>query len=215
MMNYYQELLLLPQEEIPIHFLWSKVFQQIHLGLVEIQDGQRQVPIGLSFPEYISGEKVSLLGSKLRILAKDEATLVQFNTAKWLSRLSDYVHCTSIRPVPEKITGYAIYQRQQPKTNPERLARRYAKRHRVDYDTALNGTVVLSVKPTQSIEDNKAEMRYSEMPYQVIATPFIRLKSLSNEQAFCLWIKKTQVAEPSGTSFSSYGLSTITTVPEF
>jgi len=215
MMNYYQELLLLPQEEIPIHFLWSKVFQQIHLGLVEIQDDQRQVPIGLSFPEYISGEKVSLLGSKLRLLAKDEATLVQFNTAKWLSRLSDYVHCTSIRPVPEKIKGYAIYQRQQPKTNPERLARRYAKRHRVDYDTALNGTVVLSVKPTQSIEDNKAEMRYSEMQYQVIATPFIRLKSLSNEQAFCLWIKKTQVAEPSGTSFSSYGLSALSTVPEF
>ncbi|MFI3221843.1 MAG: type I-F CRISPR-associated endoribonuclease Cas6/Csy4 [Methylococcaceae bacterium] len=214
-MKVYQEIKLLESPEIPLHFLWSKVFQQIHLGLVEIQDDQGHVPIGLSFPEYISGEKVSLLGSKLRILAKDEASLVQFNTAKWLSRLSDYVHCTSIRPVPEKITAYAIYQRQQPKTNPERLARRYAKRHNVDYDTALNGTVVLSVKPTQSIEDNKAEMRYSEMPHQVIAAPFIRLKSLSNEQAFCLWIKKTQVAEPSGTSFSSYGLSALTTVPEF
>lgn len=185
-MKHYIEVTLIDNSDINFFSLWSKVFQQIHLGLVEIQDDQGHVPIGLSFPEYISGEKVSLLGSKLRLLAKDEASLVQFNTAKWLSRLSDYVHCTSIRPVPEKITAYAIYQRQQPKTNPERLARRYAKRHRVDYDTALNGTVVLSVKPTQSIEDNKAVMRYSEMPHQVIATPFIRLKSLSNEQAFCL-----------------------------
>ena len=47
MMNYYQELSLLPQEEIPINFLWSKVFQQIHLGLVEMQDDQLRVPIGV------------------------------------------------------------------------------------------------------------------------------------------------------------------------
>jgi CRISPR-associated endonuclease Csy4 len=65
----------------------------------------------------------------------------------------------------------------------------------VDYDTAL--------------------ARYSAMTHKTIATPFIRLKSLSGDQEFCLWIKKTVVAEESGSVFSSYGLSAKSSVPEF
>lgn len=192
MMKYYQELELLPQDEVNLHFLWSKVFQQIHLGLVEMQDEQGRIPIGVSFPDYMDGKK---LGGKLRLFANDETRLSQFNAPKWLSRLSDYVHCTGIRPVPEKILGYAVYQREQPKTGNERLARRYAKRHDMDYDTAL--------------------MRYSGLTHKTLATPFIRLKSLSGDQMFCLWIKKTKVEALSGTTFSSYGLSAVAGVPEF
>ena len=204
-MKVYQEIKLLESPEIPLHFLWSKVFQQIHLGLVEMQDNQRQVPIGLSFPEYVIGEKYSLLGSKLRLFANDEAMLNQFDAVKWLARLSDYVHCTSIRPVPEKIIGYAIYQREQPKTNPERLARRYARRLaerekraevNADYETALT--------------------RYSKRHRQTINSPFIQLKSLSSDNNFCLWIKKVPIdVQSSTTQFSSYGLSSVSTVPEF
>jgi CRISPR-associated endonuclease Csy4 len=194
-MKHYIEITLLPNPDINLFGLWSKVFQQIHLGLVEAQDDQGRIPIGVSFPEYVTGEKYSVLGGKLRLLANDEVTLSRFNASQWLSRLSDYVHCTGIRPVPEKLTGYAIYQREQPKTSNERLARRYAKRHNVDYDTAL--------------------LRYSTMTHKTIATPFIRLKSLSGDQEFCLWIKKTVVSELSGTTFSSYGLSAASSVPEF
>ncbi len=194
-MKFFLEITLLPNPEVGQHFLWSKVFQQIHLGLVEMQDEQGRVPIGLSFPGYVTGEKYSLLGGKLRLLAKDEVTLSQFNATQWLCRLNDYVHCTGIRPVPEKVTRYAIYQREQFKTNKERLARRYAKRHGVDYDSALKC--------------------YSEMAHQTITTPFIRLKSLSGGNEFCLWIKKTVVTEPSGMAFSSYGLNAESTVPEF
>jgi CRISPR-associated endonuclease Csy4 len=50
---------------------------------------------------------------------------------------------------------------------------------------------------------------------KAIPSPFIRLKSLSNEQTFCLCIKKTDAAQSSGNSFNSYGLSATTTVPEF
>ena len=195
-MKVYQEIRVLESPEIPLHFLWSKVFQQIHLGLVEMQNDQGQVPIGLSFPEYVTGDKFSVLVSKLRLFANDEAILEQFDTAKWLARLSDYVHCTSIQPVPEKIIGYAIYQREQPKTNPERLARRYARRHNVDYQNAL--TI------------------YSKRNYQSINSPFIRLKSLSSDNNFCLWIKKIPVDIQASTSeFSSYGLSSVSSVPEF
>lgn len=194
-MNYYLEITLLPNTDLNLFSLWSKVFQRIHLGLVEMQDEQGRIPVGVSFPEYVTGEKYSILGSKLRLFADDEATLSRFNVSQWLARLSDYVHCTGIRPVPEKIMGYAVYQREQPKTSNERLARRYAKRHSVDYDTALE--------------------RYSAMTHKTIATPFIRLKSLSGDQEFCLWIKKTLVAELPGTTFSSYGLSAASSVPEF
>lgn len=211
-MKFYLEITLLPNPEVERHFLWSKVFQQIHLGLVEMQDDQGRVPIGVSFPDYVQGgrsrlpashdtrtslciEKYSVLGDKCRLFARDEATLARFDAAKWLARLSDYVHCTGIRPVPEKLAGYAIYQRQQPKTNKERLARRYAARHNVDYESAL--------------------MRYDSMAHQTITAPFIQLKSLSGNQVFCLWIKKTTVAESSGSTFSSYGLSAKSSVPDF
>jgi CRISPR-associated endonuclease Csy4 len=204
-MKSYLEITLLPNPEVGVNFLWSKVFQQIHLGLVEIQDDQGQVPIGLSFPEYVIGDKYSILGSKLRLFANDEAVLKQFDAVKWLTRLSDYVHSTSIQPVPEKIIGYAIYRREQPKTNPERLARRYARRLaerekraevKADYENAL--TI------------------YSKRNYQSINSPFIRLKSLSSDNNFCLWIKKIPVdIQASTANFSSYGLSSVSSVPEF
>ncbi len=195
-MKFYLEITLLPNPEVGVNFLWSKVFQQIHLGLVEIQDDQGQVPIGLSFPEYVIDDKYSVLGGKLRLFANNETVLKQFDTVKWLARLSDYVHCTSIRLVPEKPIGYAIYQREQPKTNPERLARRYAKRHNIDYETALT--------------------LYSKRNYQTISSPFIRLKSLSSDNNFCLWVKKIPAdIKADTTHFSRYGLSSVSTVPVF
>ncbi len=213
-MKFYQEITLIRNADIDQYFLLSKTFRQIHLGLVQMQDEQIQVSIGLSFPEYKMGE-FGVLGSKLRLFARDEATLTRFDANKWLSRLSDYVHCTGVRPVPSTIKGYAIYQREQPKTSKERLARRYAKRHNMDYEAALNNKVELSVKPEAGLECGKTLMRYSEMPHQTIATPFIRLKSLSSGNMFCLWIKKSEVENSNDGTFTTYGLSTTATVPEF
>lgn len=214
-MKFYQELTLLPQDEINIYFLWSKTFQQIHLGLVEMQDDQKRVPIGLSFPEYKMGEKFGVLGGKLRLFAPDEAVLIQFDTDRRLSRLSDYVHSTGIRPVPDAVKGYAVYQREQLKTGRERLARRYAKRHNLDYEIAFNGRVELSARHDNATECERMLMSYSEMPHKTITTPFIRLKSLSNGNTFCLWIKKADVENHSDGTFTAYGLSSIATVPEF
>lgn len=214
-MRCYLEITLIPNADINRHFLWSKTFQQIHLGLVETQDAQKRVPIGLSFPEYKMGEKFGVLGSKLRLFAADEAALTRFDAARRLSRLSDYVHCTGIRPVPDAVKGYAVYQREQPKTSKKRLARRYAKRHNMDYEAALNSKVELSVKLEAGVECEKTLMSYSEMPHQTILTPFIRLKSLSSSNTFCLWIKKSEVENSNDGTFTTYGLSATATVPEF
>lgn len=214
-MNYYLEITLLPNYEINLFSLWSKTFQQIHLGLVEIQDAQKRVPIGLSFPEYKMGEKFGILGSKLRLFAADEAALTRFDVPSRLSRLSDYVHCTGIRPVPSTVKGYAVYQREQPKTGRERLARRYAKRHNLDYETAFNGKVELCAKHDNATECERMLMSYSEMPHKTINTPFIRLKSLSSGNTFCLWIKKKEIENSMNGIFTAYGLSSAASVPEF
>ena len=214
-MRFYCEITLLPNPEINPHFLWSKVFQQIHLGLVEMKDDQERVPIGVSFPEYLSGEKYSVLGGKCRLFADDEATLMRFDTPKWLEYLKDYVHCTTIRPVPDKLKGYATYQRFQTKTNQARLARRYAKRHGMDFETAFSSTVQLLADKAPPDATYKMAFRYCDLSKKVVSMPFIRLDSLSNRHTFCLWIQKTDVSAPSGKYFSCYGLSTDSTVPEF
>ena len=215
MMKYYLEITLLPNPDFTLFKLWSKVFHQLHLGLVDIQDEQGRVPIGISFPDYVVGEKYSLLGEKCRLFAQDEATLLRFDVQRWLKHLTDYVHCTSIRLIPEKINGYATYQRYQPKINQAKLARRYAKRHDMNFESAFNGTVHLLADKKPPNASYEMAFRYCDLSKKIVSMPFIRLDSLSNRHTFCLWIKKTEVSVSSGTYFSSYGLSANATVPVF
>ena len=50
-MKYYQELTLLPDMEVELYYIWSNLYTQIHLALVELQDEQGNVPVGDTFPE--------------------------------------------------------------------------------------------------------------------------------------------------------------------
>ena len=226
-MKSYQEITLLPNFEIDKNFLWSKLLTQIHLGLVSIQDYKEKSPIGVSFPEYFMGEKFGVLGSKIRLFAQNEDDLIKFDSPKWLSRLFDYVHITSILPVPQKIDGYAIYSRHQPKTNKERLMRRHQKR-----EEGWKNIINFSADPKMVAEAreklNKRQNRindYDKKDKGLVGEPFIRVKSLSNKNEFCLWIKKTTTNEPAYQKFSTYGLSEFnkkeldlkkfSTVPEF
>lgn len=197
-MKNYIEINLLDEAKIDPFNLWSQLLTQLHIALAsikEIEDKKEKSPIGISFPEYSMGEKFGVIGSKLRIFAQDEATLQKLDTQKWLSRLTDYIHISDIRKVPTKIHGYAIYNRYQPKVNKERLARRYAKRHNTNYENALK--------------------HYEGMNEKKVVLPFIRLKSLSSSNEFCLWIKKEKVDQPNYQKFSTYGLSAVSTLPEF
>jgi|JI8StandDraft_1071087.scaffolds.fasta_scaffold111305_1 CRISPR-associated endonuclease Csy4 len=194
-MKYYQELTLIAQAEVSLYFILSKVYSQLHLALVAMPT---QGNIGVSFPEYVykedDGKAFGFLGSKLRLFAHDEATLQQLNINQALSRLSDYVHITGIRPVPKNVT-YAIYKRHQPKTNAERLARRRVK-HKQDM------TFEQAVKMYQST------ISHTNLP-------FVQLDSLSNEQRFRLFVSKHSAAEACDGKFGSYGLGVLATVPEF
>ncbi|WP_179998413.1 type I-F CRISPR-associated endoribonuclease Cas6/Csy4 [Acinetobacter sp. YH12239] len=204
-MNYYIEVTLMENEKFSPYELWSQLYPQLHLALVEVKNADNKVNIGFSFPQYRFNQDkgVGFIGTKLRLFSESEADLKRLDIRKWLHfkdlDLNDYVHITSIREVPSDIKGYAIYKRKQVKTNAQRLARHRVKRGDIGFDEAL--------------------ARYSN----VVTTtnlPYIEMKSLStsdqqSERRFKLFIEK-QPAEKSETQvFSTYGLSSVSSVPEF
>lgn len=211
-MKYYQELTILPCAEVPAYFIWSKVYQQLHLGFASHQDEHGHVPIGISFPDYqelsagknncrkplsavkSKGLPTCAFGYRLRLFAMEESSLQEFAVRDRLARLADYVHITSIRPIPSVLKGYANYRRFHQKSSAEQKARRYAKRHNISYEEAL------ALFPAREFDKN---------------VPYIQLKSLTNKNPFRLFIKKDFREKNIENAFGSYGLSDISTVPEF
>ncbi len=193
-MKHYIEITLLPTAEIPIYFLWEKVYRQIHLALVEIQDDNGKVNIGSSFPEY--DHKKYQLGNKLRMFACSIQDLENLQINNWLNHLKDYTHISSIRDVPKKTNGLAIYKRIQPKSSNARLARRKAMREGISTKEA---TIALS----------KYKEKNSNAPY-------IHIKSLSSQKRYRLLISCIEGDKNSMIkSFSTYGLSSTTSLPIF
>ena len=120
----------------------------------------------------------------------------RLNLSKVLGRLLDYVHCTSIRKVPErKLRGYAVYSRYQPEGSIRVKAKRYAKRH-----------------PGVTIEE---AARLLQGKRKSVRLPYIQMKSLSRGGTFSLFIKKRVEEESALTECGTYGLSNNRTVPEF
>ncbi len=197
-MQFYQEITLLPDVEISPYFLWTKVYTQLHLAFVEQQDDDGKIAYGIAFPQYrLKPEKqIGFLGFKVRIFAQTEQALQALNLAKWLERLTDYVHITSIRPVPvDKITGYAHYYRVIPKMSLDERIVHQAKRHHVSMDVAR-----------EELKDYQTEKNIE---------PFIQLKSQSTGHNFALYIGKNMAEQAQAGTFGSYGLSRTSTVPEF
>lgn len=193
-MKYYLEMTLLPNEEIPLYFLWEKVYQQLHLALVEIKEPDDKVKIGVAFPQY--DEQQHQLGCKLRLFAPSCELLEKLNINHWLSRLTDYVHISSIKTVPEKITTYVVFKRVQLKTNNARLARRKANRQGISQQQAL------------AYFENHHE-KTSRLPY-------VYVKSCGTEQRYRLLIARVETnITPITDGFSCYGLSAISPVPVF
>ena len=193
-MKNYVEITLLPSIDISAYFLWEKVYQQLHMAFVEIKDADNKIDVGAAFPDY-KQDKKSRLGRKLRLFASTGDRLDSLNLKKRLSSLSDYVHVTSIRDVPEKIEGYACFKRNQPKINNVRLARRMAKRKNINYEEAL--------------------LHFQSRDEKMSMLPFINMKSQSTDNRFRLFIEKSDSDSQVTGTFNSYGLSKTATVPWF
>jgi len=192
-MKYYQELTVLSDAEIFENQIWSKVYHQLHIALADQMDDGGKGRIGVSFPGYINERNIKL-GNKLRIFARDEKDLAEMDIKKWLRRYQDYVHITQIRLVPGRLKGYAIYRRYHSEPNPSQKARRYAKRHGIDYDEAIK------LFPIESQNTN---------------LPYVQMSSETNGQKYRLYVEKIMCNSAVDEGFGSYGLDNRSTVPEF
>lgn len=192
-MKYYLDITLLPDAEANLGFLWQKVYQQVHLALVENKTADNDSEIAISLPEY--GCSTFPLGSKIRLLSRKKEQLQKLEITKWLNRLTDYAHCTSIKEVPKSVSQFACFKRVQFDSNIERLVRRRMKRKEETFEQAMDYFA--------GFEDRKSKL------------PFVNMKSLSESQRFRLFIDRYVVGAACEGKFSCYGLSKGATVPLF
>lgn len=196
-MQHYLDITLLPEDGIGHYFLWGKLYQQLHLALVEHNQG-KDGDIGISFPQY--SIKPPQLGLKLRLFAPTESELVMLNIAKWLSRFANYCHISSIKTVPEH-TQFVLFSRKHCQTNLERLARRRAKRK--------GETLEQAMQHFTGFKDDSSTL------------PFIATESLSSAgtsgsaNKFRLIIEQKIIPDHQPGNFNCYGLSKGATVPWF
>ncbi|WP_302441878.1 type I-F CRISPR-associated endoribonuclease Cas6/Csy4 [Colibacter massiliensis] len=191
-MEYYQEVTLLPDAEIPVHFLWTKVFTQLHIAFADRKNKIGCMDFAVSFPEYAEVGP----GSKLRIFADTEEILQSLELKLILQRFLDYAHVTRVRAVPKnRIKSYAVYSRYQGDGSVHQKAMRYARRHpETTYEQAV-----------KFLRQKKDKERF----------PYIQMKSISNQNQFRLFVQKKLVDSPCEGEFGTYGLSARATVPEF
>lgn len=199
-MKHYIDITLLPSDDIGTHFLWSKVMMQVHLALVEIQDGDKKTPVAVSFPDYKEPRATSMafMGKKMRLFAMQPSDFERLNVTKWLNRLDDYVHVKAISDVPQNIEHYESFSRVTKSGSADKHIRRRMKRHK---ETLEQATLYFS--------DYK-------MDKEAKALPFIKMKSLGGGDEFNMSIRrKTAVLENAECSFSTYGFNRHAALPKF
>jgi CRISPR-associated endonuclease Csy4 len=231
-MNYYVDIKLLTDTEISLGFLWKKLYAQIHLALVEVRDEKNLVSIGLAFPNYSDDR---FLGDTLRLFAPTKEELERLDLNRWLIRLLDYLTVSDVKEVPSNVTEFVSFRRKQFKTNVERLARRQFKRqgiklvkHNLKKLYSLERLLKLTLVDYQYqyIEFSKKFISYEEAlkNYENFdeeerkkknRLPYINVKSLSSDREMKIFIEKSKAKEESHGLFSTYGLSSESTVPCF
>lgn len=188
-MKYYQDITLIPDAEVSIGFLWQKVYQQIHLALVENKTAENQSAVAVSFPGY--GDKEFPLGNKLRLFSESQDELEKLDIAKWLNRLADYTHCTSVKEVPLTVGQFVGFKRKQFKSNLLKEAKRRAKHKGESIEKALSHFQNYETKTS---------------------LPFINFESLSShkesvdKKRFKLFIEQEIVEKSVMGDFNCYGL---------
>ncbi len=208
-MNYYLDITLLPDAEANLGFLWQKVFQQVHIALVDNKIGDNESAVALSIVDYCnktavaSDDKTFPLGNKLRLLADSEEILQKLDINRWLNRLSDYCHIKPVKPVPGDITKYACFKR-KPVKSIEKKARRRAEHLNKPYGEVLaylreEGRSDKSKLPFINVESQDTKKRVEQ--------------GVSSQ--FLLFIEQTLFEQPVKGVFDCYGLSKTATVPWF
>lgn len=151
-MKYYIEITIDEKNQNFFEIL-ARLFYLTHLGLVEVAkigDNPNKSNIAIAFPDYQYSENVDtkkdegnknsnskspakkgfgIIGSRVRLFAKNREDLENFNASSRFSSIIDYVKIIEILVVPaSKINSYAVFMRHQEKTNLQKLSKRYLDR---------------------------------------------------------------------------------------
>lgn len=184
-MDCYQDIRVLPDPEFSTEMLMAALFAKLHRALGQYSSGN----IGVSFPRAAKTP-----GDLLRLHGTAQVLEI-FSRAAWLKGMNDCVQSGPILAVPLN-TPFRCVSRVQVKSSAERLRRRSVKKGWLSEEEAL-----------ARIPDNKSQ--HTDLP-------FIPMKSLSNGEHFRLFIRQGELRpQPAPGEFSTYGLSTVATIPWF
>ncbi len=121
-MDYYFDIKIMPDEEVPIYFIRNKIFSKLHKVLCILKSTE----IGVSFPHF----KVRL-GDVIRIHGS-ETRLTELQSTNWLDGLASYCTISSVQAIPEDVT-HRIISRKQANMSEAKL-RRLIKRGSISQD---------------------------------------------------------------------------------
>jgi CRISPR-associated endonuclease Csy4 len=121
-MDYYLDIEIVPDEEVPIYFIRNKVYSKLHKALFTL----KATDIGVSFPLY----NVKL-GSIIRIHG-NKATLTALQAENWLGGMVGYCNVSPIQAIPNDVVYRTLYRIQSNMT--EAKLRRLIKRESISQD---------------------------------------------------------------------------------
>lgn len=101
-MNYYMDIKLFPDAEIPATVLMNASYTKLHKALCDLGSTN----IGVSFPKY----KVTL-GNVLR-LHGNQSDLVALQLQNWLGGMAGYCNVSEVLPVPEGVQFRRVSRKQ-------------------------------------------------------------------------------------------------------
>ncbi len=101
-MDYYLDIKIVPDEEVPTYFIRNKVYSKLHKALFTL----KAIDIGVSFPLY----KVKL-GNVIRIHGTENG-LIKLQNTKWLGGLVGYCDVSTVQTIPDKVVYRTISRKQ-------------------------------------------------------------------------------------------------------
>ena len=160
-MDYYLDLKIEPDEEVPIFFIRNKIYTKLHKALHTLNAND----IGVSFPNY----KLKL-GDVIRIHAS-ESRLNELQATNWLGGLKGYCEVGEIKPVPDDVQ-YRIVSRKQSTMTAAKLKRlikrgsindEEAKQYKAKMFTKGLSNPYLELKSTSSGNNYRRYIQFSEL----------------------------------------------------
>ena len=80
-LTHYQEITLLPEPDISSYFIWSKLYNQLHIALADIKNTHGIESIGVSFPDYhFDSKNLRELSENLKSYANKKNIDIDFIT---------------------------------------------------------------------------------------------------------------------------------------